>query len=52
MKPRDEIGNLAAAFGSMAADLKDHQDKLLSFARGFEAIISERTAELAHEKAN
>jgi diguanylate cyclase (GGDEF)-like protein len=51
-KLRDEIGRLAAAFGSMAAELKDNQDKLLSYARGLEAIISERTAELAHEKAN
>jgi diguanylate cyclase (GGDEF)-like protein len=51
MKLRDEIGNLAAAFGSMAADLKDNQDKLLSYGRGLESIISERTAELAQEKA-
>ena len=50
MKLRDEIGNLAAAFGSMAADLKDHQDKLLSYARALEAVVAERTAELAHEK--
>ena len=52
MKLRDEIGDLAAAFGSMAADLKDNQDKLLSYGRGLESIISERTAELEHEKAN
>lgn len=52
MKPRDEIDDLAAAFGSMAADLKDNQDKLVSYGRGLEAIISERTAELAREKAN
>jgi nitrate/nitrite-specific signal transduction histidine kinase len=50
MKLRDEIRNLAAAFGSMAADLKNHQDKLMSHARGLEAILAERTAELAHEK--
>ena len=49
---RDEIGNLAAAFGSTAADLKDNQDKLLTYGRGLESMISERTAELAHEKAN
>ncbi|MEO7726469.1 MAG: GGDEF domain-containing protein [Burkholderiales bacterium] len=49
---RDEIGNLAAAFGSTAADLKDNQDKLLSYGRGLETLVSERTAELAHEKAN
>ncbi len=52
MKLRDEIGNLAADFGSMAADLKDNQDKLVSYGRGLEAVVSERTAELAHEKAN
>jgi diguanylate cyclase (GGDEF)-like protein len=52
MKLRDEIGDLTADFGSMAADLKDHQDKLLSYGRQLESIISDRTAELAHEKAN
>jgi diguanylate cyclase (GGDEF)-like protein len=52
MKLRDEIGNLAATFGSMAADLKDNQDKLLSYGRELESLISERTAELATEKAN
>jgi diguanylate cyclase (GGDEF)-like protein len=50
MKLRDELGDLAAHFGSMAADLKDHQDKLLSYGRQLESIISERTAELAQEK--
>ena len=48
---RDQIGALAAAFGSTAADLKDNQDKLLSYGRGLETLISERTAELANEKA-
>ena len=48
---RDEIGTLAAAFGSTAADLKDNQDKLLMYGRGLETLVSERTAELAHEKA-
>ncbi len=52
LKIRDEIGNLAAAFGRMATDLKNNQDKLLSYVRGLEAIVSERTAELASEKAN
>ena len=47
----DEIGSLAAVFGSLAADLKDNQDKLLSYGRGLEAVIAERTAELAQEKA-
>ena len=49
---RDEIGNLAAAFSSMATDLKDNQDKLLTYVRGLEAIVSERTSELASEKAH
>ena len=51
VKLRDEIGDLAADFGSMAADLKNHQDKLLSYGRQLESVISERTAELAREKA-
>ncbi len=50
MKPRDAIGTLAAAFGSMAADLKDNQDKLLAYARSLESTVSDRTAELAREK--
>jgi nitrate/nitrite-specific signal transduction histidine kinase len=50
MKLRDELGDLAAGFGSMAATLKDHQDKLLSYGRQLESIIAERTAELAQEK--
>jgi diguanylate cyclase (GGDEF)-like protein len=52
MKLSDELGSLAGAFGRMAADLKDSQDKLLSYGRKLESIISERTAELAHQKAN
>ncbi|CAK0780959.1 Sensor domain-containing diguanylate cyclase [Gammaproteobacteria bacterium] len=52
MKLHDEISNLAATFGSMAADLKDKQDMLLSYGRGLESLISEQTAELAYEKAN
>jgi hypothetical protein len=52
MKLHGGIGNLAAAFGSMAADLKDRQDKLSCCGRGLEPIIPERAAELAHEKAN
>ncbi|MDB5810717.1 MAG: hypothetical protein JWN94_2839 [Betaproteobacteria bacterium] len=51
-QPRDEIGTLAAAFGSSAADLKDTQDKLLTYGRGLETLIAERTAELAQEKSN
>ena len=41
MKLRDEIGELAAAFGGMAAQLKDHQDKLLSYGRGLESMMAE-----------
>jgi hypothetical protein len=52
MKLSDEIDILAANFVNLASDLKDHQDKLLSYGRKLEAIISDRTAELAHEKAN
>ena len=52
MTGRDEISDLAAAFGSTAADLKDSQDKLLTYGRGLETLISERTAELAQEKAH
>jgi diguanylate cyclase (GGDEF)-like protein len=52
MKLHDEISDLADTFGSMAADLKDHQDKLLSYGRGLQSVIAERTAELAHEKEN
>ncbi len=50
--PRDPFGDLAADFGSMAVELKDQQDKLLSYGRQLESILSERTAELAREKAN
>lgn len=52
MKSHDEIGALAAAFGRMAADLKDSQEKLLSYGRELETSVSERTAELAQEKAS
>jgi diguanylate cyclase (GGDEF)-like protein len=51
-QPHDEIGTLAAAFGNSAADLKDTQDKLLTYGRGLETLIAERTAELAQEKSN
>jgi len=52
VKPSDELETLAAAFGRMAIDLKDSQDKLLSYGRGLEALVSKRAAELAHQKAN
>ncbi len=50
MSLRDEVGDLAAAFGSTAADVKDNQDKLLAYARRLESLIADRTAELAREK--
>ena len=52
MKLSDELGDMAAIFGRMAADLKDSQDKVLSYGRGLETIIAERTAELVEQKAN
>ena len=52
MKGPDEIATLAAAFGSLANDLKVRQDTLLAYGRGLEALVVERTAELANEKAN
>ncbi len=52
MKSSDEIGNLAAAFGNMAADLKTHQDNLLSYGRELEGIVLERTADVARGQAN
>jgi len=49
---RDQFGDLAADFGSMAAALKDQQDRLLSYGRQLESVLFDRTAELAKEKAN
>jgi len=52
MKLNDKIDDLADAFGSMTADLKGHQDKLLNSARELETTITDRTAELEQEKAS
>jgi diguanylate cyclase (GGDEF)-like protein len=52
MKLSDELQALVVVFDRLAADLKESQGKLLSYGRGLEAIISERTAELARQKAN
>jgi len=41
MKLRAEIDGLAAAMGKMAAELKDHQEKLSSFAQGLESMMAE-----------
>ena len=50
MNHTENIGTLASDFSSMAAALKEHQDKLLSYGRELESIIADRTAQLAHEK--
>jgi diguanylate cyclase (GGDEF)-like protein len=52
MTLHNEIGKLSMEFSGMAADLKSHQDKLLSYGRQLESMITDQTAELAHEKAN
>lgn len=49
---RDEIGDLAAAFGGNIADLKDNQNKLLAYARGLELLVSKQTSDLAHERSS
>src|SRR5688572_10295742 len=41
MKIRDEIGQLAAALGSMASDLKGHQAKLLTYGQELESMMTE-----------
>src|SRR5688500_19029978 len=41
MKIGDEIGALAAALGSMAADLKTHQTKLLTYGQELESMMTE-----------
>ena len=41
MKIRDEIADLSAALGSMAADLRAHQDKLLTYGQALESIMEE-----------
>lgn len=52
MNVTDNINTLANDFSSMAANLKAHTDKLVAYGRGLEAIIADRTAQLAHEKDN
>ena len=41
MKIRDEIGELAAALGSMAGDLKAHQAKLVIYGQELESMMTE-----------
>src|SRR5688572_1797795 len=52
MKSSDEINNVTADLGDMAAALKKHQDELLNYGRKIESLIASRSAELAKEKAN
>jgi hypothetical protein len=51
MKPSVELSSLAAAFGRLATDVKESQDKLLAYSQGLETIISEQTAELEHQRS-
>ena len=52
MKQAEENSKATADLSSASAVLKVHQEKLLSYARQLESIVSSRTAELANEKAN
>lgn len=51
MKLRTEIDTLARAFDAMEADLKGHQQKVLSYARSLETLMADCMAELAGEKS-
>lgn len=44
----DEIGELATAFNTMAAELQQSQIQLADYARTLEQRVAERTEELAH----
>jgi diguanylate cyclase (GGDEF)-like protein len=50
MNLRDEIGGMAAALGGMAAELKDAQYKLSSYATGLERMNSDRIGESALQR--
>jgi len=50
MNLRDKITTLTADIGGMASNLKDYQDKLLSYGRELETLIGDLTATLAREK--
>jgi len=49
MNLRSEIANLNTAFGSMAADLGNHQARLLALASRLESMMGKRAGELADE---
>ena len=50
MKIRNEIDNLNTAFGSMAADLKSHQARLMAIAGSLETLLAGRIDEPTLER--
>jgi signal transduction histidine kinase len=46
IKSKDEIGELAAAFNTMSADLKVSRDHLEEYSKNLEKLVEERTKEL------
>lgn len=46
IKSQDEIGELAAAFNTMSADLKISRDNLEDYSKNLEKLVEERTKEL------
>jgi signal transduction histidine kinase len=46
IKSKDEIGELAAAFNTMSADLKVSRDHLEKYSKNLEKLVAERTKEL------
>jgi signal transduction histidine kinase len=46
IKSKDEIGELAAAFNTMSADLKLSRDHLEEYSKNLEKLVAERTREL------
>jgi methyl-accepting chemotaxis protein len=46
VKSRDEVGELASAFGGMMRDLKDSREKIEGHARDLERKVEERTRDL------
>ena len=51
MNAREENADGAAGSGFVVTALTEHQEKLLSYGHRIESIITDRTVELAHEKA-
>lgn len=46
IKSKDEIGELAATFNAMSADLKISRDNLEQYSKNLEKLVAERTKEL------